>query len=61
MAETFIVGDRVEILMAGQWDGPYIVTAFVGRTPDHLVLRTSDNEVYFEHYNDAPYNTRKVG
>jgi len=56
---TFNVGDLVEILMQGKWEGPYTVYRIDGaRTEDHIVLRNA--EVLFEHYNDAPYNTRKV-
>ena len=52
-------GDQVEILMAGEWVGPFeIVMGQPGRTPDHLIL--SGPSGLFEHYNDAPYNTRKV-
>jgi hypothetical protein len=59
-AKTFNVGDAVEILVAGKWEGPYIVTDEIDPyRPDHLVLRNGD--ILFAQYNDAPYNTRKVG
>lgn len=56
----FNSGEVVEILVQGKWEGPYTVTGLSGRTPDHLVLLNEKYAVYFEHYNDAPYNTRKV-
>lgn len=58
MENTFKPGTKVEILERGSWVGPFTVTDGVGRTPQHLVLR-GDFGV-FEHYNDAPYNTREV-
>lgn len=51
-------GVQVEIMERGEWVGPYTVTDGVGRTPEHLVLRGTQGK--FEHYNDAPYNTRIV-
>jgi hypothetical protein len=50
--------DTVEILVHGEWEGPYLVTAFEGRTTDHLVL--SGPNGMFEIYNDAPFNMRKA-
>lgn len=50
-------GTAVEILEAGKWVGPFIVTGMVGRTPDHLVL--ANNGSQFEHYYDGPFNTRE--
>ena len=52
----FEAGEKVEILLAGAWSGPYMVTDATGRTPDHIVLAGPSGR--FEHYNDAPYNTR---
>lgn len=54
--EKFAPYTQVEILMAGTWEGPFIVTALEGRTPEHLVLRGPSG--LFEHHNDAPFNTR---
>lgn len=51
-----LTDSRVEILIAGVWTGPFTVTADTGRTPDHLVLTGPSGA--FEHYNDAPFNTR---
>lgn len=48
--------EQVEILIEGKWVGPFTVTGRTGRTPDHLVL--AGEHGLFEHYNDAPYNTR---
>lgn len=56
----FEPGTQVEIMMYGEWVGPYIVTDKVGRTPDHLVLLNPKNGVLFEQYADAPYNTREA-
>lgn len=50
--------DKVEILNQGKWEGPFLVTAFTGRTKDHLVLSGPDG--MFEIYNDAPFNIRKI-
>lgn len=52
-------GTKVELMRYGQWEGPFIVTDKVGRTPDHLVLLNPANGVLFEEYND-PYNVRPV-
>ena len=52
----FEPGTQVDMLVHGRWVGPYTVTAHEGRTPEHLVLRGPGG--VFEHYNDAPYNTR---
>jgi hypothetical protein len=52
----FHPGDDVEINERGEWVGPYTVTDGEGRTPQHLVLRGRHG--VFEHYNDAPFNTR---
>lgn len=52
----FKTGDKVEILIDGVWERTFIVTAKEGRSPDHLVLNGPSG--LFEHYNDAPYNTR---
>ena len=51
-------GSTVELMLHGVWTGAYTVTDRVGRTPDHLVLRSADGTV-FEHYAD-PYNTRTI-
>ena len=53
----FPVGTDVEILMGGEWVGPYTVTDGEGRSPQHLVLRGKN---VFEHYNDAPHNIRRA-
>jgi hypothetical protein len=53
----FHPGDEVEILVGGQWTGPYTVTDGEGRSPQHLVLRGKN---VFEHYNDAPFNIRRA-
>ena len=50
------MAERVEILIEGKWVGPFTVTTRTGRTPDHIVLQGEHG--LFEHYNDAPYNTR---
>lgn len=55
---NFIAGDKVEILERGEWVGPFTVTAQVGRSADHLVLRGPSG--LFEHYADAPFNIRHV-
>jgi len=55
----FEPGTQVEIHTAGEWVGPFTVTDGKGRTPDHLVLTGPSGA--FEHYNDAPFNVRKVG
>lgn len=55
----FKAGDKVEILVGGEWEGIYVVIAGVkARTPDHLVL--SGPHGLFELYNDAPYNVRLI-
>lgn len=51
----FRPGDHVEILMGGEWVGPYVVTDGEGRSPEHLVLRGKN---VFEHHNDYPHNIR---
>jgi glyoxylase-like metal-dependent hydrolase (beta-lactamase superfamily II) len=56
----FEPGTKVEILERGEWVGPFTVMAMTGRTPDHLVLLNPKNGVFFEHYNDAPFNTREA-
>jgi len=48
----FEPGTEVELVRYGQWEGPFIVTDRVGRTPDHLVLRNPENGVLFEEYVD---------
>jgi hypothetical protein len=53
----FRPGDEVEILMGGEWVGPYTVTDGEGRSPEHLVLRGKN---VFEHHNDAPHNIRRA-
>jgi len=53
----FMPDDEVEILMGGQWVGPYTVTDGEGRSPEHLVLRGRSG--VFEHHNDAPHNIRR--
>jgi len=50
--------DSVEILNQGKWEGPFLVTAFEGRTKDHLVLRGPSG--MFEIYNDEPFNVRTI-
>ena len=56
----FNAGDKVEILIAGEWDGPYTMTNEIDPyRPEHIVLNGPSG--LFVHYNDAPYNTRKVG
>jgi hypothetical protein len=55
---NFEPGTKVEILERGEWVGPFIVTAEVGRSADHLVLRGPSG--LFEQYNDAPFNVRPV-
>ena len=57
MGMTFKPGTQVDLMLYGEWEGPFTVTAREGRTPDHLVLRAEDG-VLFESYNDAPHNTR---
>lgn len=55
----FSENEKVEILERGIWVGPFTVTGQKhGRTASHLVL--SGDYGPFEHYNDAPYNTRSV-
>ena len=54
----FKAGTKVEILERGEWVGPFTVTSQVGRSADHLVL--SGPSGLFEHYNDAPFNTRSA-
>lgn len=55
---TFEPGTQVQLMEGGEWTAEaFTVTALVGRTPDHLVLRTMGGNL-FEHYNDAPFNTR---
>lgn len=49
---------QVEILERGEWIGPFLVTAFKGRTAEHLVLKGPNG--MFEIYNDAPFNIRPV-
>lgn len=58
MVKNFPKGTKVEILVAGEWQGPYGVTAFEGRTSDHIVL--SGPSGFFEHYYDGAFNTRIV-
>jgi hypothetical protein len=55
--DSFLPGDRVQILERGEWTGPFTVTPHTGRTPDHLVLAA--NGVAFEHCADT-FNTRHV-
>lgn len=54
----FEAGTKVEIMENGKWIGPFTVTAFEGRTPNHLVLKGPSG--MFEIYNDAPFNVRPV-
>ena len=55
---TIEPGTQVELMENGEWTGEaHTVTALTGRTPNHLVLRTSRGNL-FELYNDAPYNVR---
>lgn len=53
---SFEPGTQVQIMERGEWVGPFTVTDGKGRTPNHLVLRGRSG--LFEHYNDAPHNTR---
>lgn len=52
------VGDKVEILIGGIWEGPFTVVALEGRSPEHLVLQGTYGR--FEHYADWGYNIRTV-
>lgn len=45
-------GTQVDLMRYGQWEGPFIVTSRVGRTPEHLVLRNPENGVLFEEHVD---------
>lgn len=54
--QPLLPGTRVEILIRGTWTGPFTVTPHTARSADHLVLTGPSG--MFEHYNDAPYNTR---
>lgn len=54
----FEAGTKVEILVNGEWQGPFTVTAHTGRTGQHVVL--SGPYGVFELYNDAPFNVRPV-
>lgn len=56
----FKAGEQVEIMVHGEWEGPYTVTSHKGRTPEHIVLRSTVGETLFEHFNDAPFNTRAI-
>jgi hypothetical protein len=58
MSDTIKPRMNVEILEQGKWVGPFLVTAFEGRTKDHLVLRGPNG--LFEIYNDAPFNIRAI-
>jgi hypothetical protein len=58
MSDTIKPRMNVEILEQGKWVGPFLVTAFEGRTKDHLVLRGPNG--MFEIYNDAPFNVRPI-
>lgn len=58
--ETFTVNTTVEILDQGAWIGPFTVRPGKGRTDEHIILFNPANGTIFEHYNDAPYNTRKA-
>lgn len=51
-------GNKVEILEQGKWVGSFLVTAFEGRTKEHLVL--SGPNGFFEIYNDSPFNVRLI-
>lgn len=45
-------GDKVQLMRRGEWDPEvFTVTDRVGRTPDHIVLRTSSGNL-FEEYVD---------
>lgn len=48
----FEPGTQVDLMRGGQWEGPFIVTDKVGRTPEHLVLRNPENGVLFEEHVD---------
>jgi hypothetical protein len=53
----FKTGSYVDIMERGLWVGPFKVVATEGgRTTDHLILEGPSGR--FEHYNDAPFNTR---
>lgn len=58
MSEKIKPRMQVEIMERGEWIGPFTVTAFEGRTKDHLVLRGPNG--MFEIHNDAPFNIRPV-
>jgi hypothetical protein len=58
----FKPGDKVELMRSGEWEGPFVVTDKVGRTPEHLVLLNPANGVLFEEYVDeysVGYQIRK--
>lgn len=57
--EKFEAGDKVEYMYHGEWTGPYWVSTLQGETPDHIVLRGPDGNL-FQVYNDSPFNVRKV-
>jgi len=47
-----VPGTRVQLMRGGSWDPEvFTVTDHVGRTPDHIVLRTSRGDL-FEEYVD---------
>jgi hypothetical protein len=48
----------VDILLEGEWEGPFKVTGEEGRTDEHIVLYNPKNGTVFEHYFDGSYNTR---
>lgn len=53
----FAIGSFVDILETGLWVGPFKVESTEGgRTPEHIILSGPSGS--FEHYNDAPFNTR---
>jgi hypothetical protein len=48
----FEPGTKVDLMRYGSWEGPFVVTDLVGRTPEHLVLRNPANGVLFEEHVD---------
>lgn len=50
------VGDKVDILERGIWEGPFKVKAIGGRTPEHVVLEGPNGG--FELHNDYSFNIR---
>lgn len=55
---NFEPGTKVEMLVGGEWVGPFTVMEGTARTPEHLILMGEHG--WFELYNDAPFNVRPV-